>query len=56
MVKGWARRDKFNQTQLGVNGNFGTETVAAVNAVREFLKLPLTGEVDAGFWEILLTL
>jgi hypothetical protein len=46
--------DKFNQTALGVNGNYGAETIAALKAVQTFFSMPVTGEVDAAMWEVLL--
>ena len=48
-------RDKANQTSLGVNGNYGVETIAAVKAVQHLLGRPETGEVDEALWEFLLT-
>lgn len=47
-------RDKFNQTALGVNGNYGTETIQAVKNLQNLLKLPATGEVNAALWEFML--
>jgi len=50
-------KDKFSQTAIGVcNGNFGSETEAAVKNVQTFFKLPATGVINAATWEVLLAL
>ncbi len=46
---------KFGQ-KLGANGNFGSETEAAVKNVQTFFKLPANGVVDAATWGVLLAL
>jgi peptidoglycan hydrolase-like protein with peptidoglycan-binding domain len=47
--------EKFNQSQLGVNGSYGEETIAALKVVQAFLHMPVTGEVDQAMWAVLLT-
>jgi hypothetical protein len=46
---------KFGQN-VGADGVFGSQTVAAVENVQRFFKLPVTAQVDATLWSILLGL